>query len=256
MKGKVMNRRVSYRPVIRLLAVLASAVGLNIACATSAQAAGNVEVREQGEVLIITGDDSDNNIIIQEGGLVTGRADTTVTGSVQGEIHDVVIRMRGGDDFVRVDAGPGTTVFRDLKIETGMGDDTIEILGVRITHETQIDTGDGNDILLIDGVRTPFGFSRSDFTSKFALDSGSGRDLFEFHNAIFRGEVDVRLGFGIDGACGFEDTEFQRPHLVRFDGGPPSGFPGDGIVNAGLEFTIIDFEDFPDDCSFLGGRDI
>ena len=145
-----MNRRVSYRPVIRLLAVLASAVGLNIACATSAQAAGNVEVREQGEVLIITGDDSDNNIIIQEGGLVTGRADTTVTGSVQGEIHDVVIRMRGGDDFVRVDAGPGTTVFRDLKIETGMGDDTIEILGVRITHETQIDTGDGNDILLID----------------------------------------------------------------------------------------------------------
>ena len=86
--------------------------------------------------------------------------------------------MRGGDDFVRVDAGPGTTVFRDLKIETGMGDDTIEILGVRITHETQIDTGDGNDILLIDGVRTPFGFSRSDFTSKFALDSGSGRDLF------------------------------------------------------------------------------
>ena len=178
MKAKVMNRRVSYRPVIRLLAVLASAVGLNIACATSAQAAGNVEVREQGEVLIITGDDSDNNIIIQEGGLVTGRADTTVTGSVQGEIHDVVIRMRGGDDFVRVDAGPGTTVFRDLKIETGMGDDTIEILGVRITHETQIDTGDGNDILLIDGVRTPFGFSRSDFTSKFALDSGSGRDLF------------------------------------------------------------------------------
>src|SRR5437762_1801657 len=186
MKAKVMNRRVSYRPVIRLLAVLASAVGLNIACATSAQAAGNVEVREQGEVLIITGDDSDNNIIIQEGGLVTGRADTTVTGSVQGEIHDVVIRMRGGDDFVRVDAGPGTTVFRDLKIETGMGDDAIEILGVRITHETQIDTGDGKDILLIDGVRTPFGFSRSDFTSKFAL--GSGSDLFEFHNAIFRGE--------------------------------------------------------------------
>lgn len=251
-----MNRRVSYRPVIRVLAVLAAAVGLNIACATSAQAAGNVEVREQGEVLIITGDDSDNNIIIQEGGLVTGRADTTVNGSVQGEIHDVVIRMRGGDDFVRVDAGPGTTVFRDLKIETGMGDDMIEILGVRITDETQIDTGDGNDILLVEGVRTPFGFSQSDFAGKFTLHTGSGRDLFEFHNAIFRGEVDVRLGFGIDGVCGFEDSEFQRPDLVRFDGGPPSGFPGDGIVNAGLEFTIIDFEDFPDDCSFLGGRDI
>src|SRR5438046_10003205 len=95
MEAKVMNRRVSYRPVIRLLAVLASAVGLNIACATSAQAAGNVEVREQGDVLIITGDDSDNNIIIQEGGLLTGRADNAVPGTVQGDVEDVVIVMRG-----------------------------------------------------------------------------------------------------------------------------------------------------------------
>jgi len=251
-----MNRQLNYRVVTRLLGVLASAVGLNLALTTWAHAAGNVEVREQDGVLIITGDDSDNNIIIQEGGLVTGRAGTTVNGFVQGEIHDVVIRMRGGDDFVRLDAGPGTTVFRDLKVEMGMGDDTIEILGVRVMDETQIDTGDGDDIIFVDGVRTPFGFSRSGFTGKFTLDTGSGRDLFEFHNAIFRGEVDVRLGFGIDGACGFEDSEFQKPEMVRFDGGPPSGFPGDGIVNAGLEFTIIDFEDFPDDCSFLGGRDI
>ena len=251
-----MNRKLDYRAVMRLLAVLASALGLNLAWATWAQAAGNVEVREQDGVLIITGDDSDNNIIIQEGGLVTGRAGTTVNGFVQGVIHDVIIRMRNGNDFVRIDAGPGTTVFRNLKIEMGKGDDMIEILGVRIRDETRIDTGDGDDILLIDGVRTPFGFSRSDFASKFTLHSGSGRDLFEFHNAVFEGEVDVRLGFGIDGACGFEDSEFQRPELVRFDGGPPSGLPGDGIVNAGLEFTIVDFEDFPDDCSFLGGRDI
>ena len=256
MEAKVMNRKLNYRAVKRVLAVLAFAVGLNLAWAIRLQASGNVEVREQDGVLVVTGDDSDNNIIIQEGGLVTGRGGTTVNGTVQGVIRDVVIRMRGGDDFVRIDAGPGTTIFRNLKIETGMGDDMIEILGVRVTDETQIDTGDGNDILFIDGVRTPFGFSPSGFTGNFALETGSGRDLFEFHNAIFRGEVDVRLGFGIDGACGFEDSEFERPDLVRFDGGPPSGFPGDGIVNAGLEFTIIDFEDFPDDCSFLGGRDI
>ena len=254
-----MNRKLSKlncRVAIRLLAVLASAVGLNLAWATWAQAAGNVEVREENGVLIITGDDSDNNIIVQEGGLVTGRAGTIINGTAEGVIHEVVIKMKGGDDFVRVDAGPGTTVFRDVKIDTGMGDDIIEILGLRVRDETRIDTGDGDDLLFIDGVLTPFGFSRSDFTGKFTLDSGSGRDLFEFHNATFRDEVDVRLGFGIDGACGFEDSEFQRPHLVRFDGGPPSGFPGDGIVNAGLEFTITDFEDFPDDCSFLGGRDI
>src|SRR5439155_738479 len=127
-----MNRKLSKlncRVAIRLLAVLASAAALNLAWATSAQAAGNVEVREE----------------------------------------------------------------------------------------------DGAHLLFIDGVLTPFGFSRSDFTGKFTLDSGSGKDLFEFHNATFRDEVDVRLGFGIDGACGFEDSEFQRPHMVRFDGGPPSG---------------------------------
>ena len=259
-----MNRKLSKlncRVVIRLLAVLASAAALNLAWATRAQGAGNVEVSEEDGVLIITGDDSDNNIIVQEGGLVTGRAGTTINGNGRFEpfdvIHDINIKMKGGDDFVRVDAGPGTTVFRDVKIDTGMGDDIIEILGLRVRDETRIDTGDGDDLLFIDSVLTPFGFSRSDFTGKFTLDSGSGRDLFEFHNATFRDEVDVRLGFGIDGACGFEDSEFQRPHMVRFDGGPPSGgFSGDGIVNAGLEFTITDFEDFPDDCSFLGGRDI
>src|SRR2546430_444729 len=193
-----------------------------------------------------TGDDSDNNIIVQEGGLVTGRAGTTINGNGRFEpfdvIHDINIKMKGGDDFIRVDAGPGTTVFRDVKIDTGMGDDIIEILGLRVRNETRIDTGDGDDLLFIDGVLTPFGFSRSDFTGKFTLDSGSGRDLFEFHNATFRDEVDVRLGFGIDGACGFEDSEFQRPHMVRFDGGPPSGgVSRDGGGYARVEFNTTAF---------------
>ncbi len=75
MEAKVMNRKLNYRAVKRVLAVLAFAVGLNLAWAIRLQASGNVEVREQDGVLVVTGDDSDNNIIIQEGGLVTGRGE-------------------------------------------------------------------------------------------------------------------------------------------------------------------------------------
>src|SRR5436190_1533437 len=140
--------RLNYRVVIRLVAVLASVVGLNLAWATGAQAAGNVEARVEGQHLILTGDDSDNNIIVQEGGIVTGRAGTTINGSSDsfgGAGVSISIKMKGGNDFVRVDADSGQTVYREVKIDTGMGDDIIEILGVRVTDETRIDTGDGDD---------------------------------------------------------------------------------------------------------------
>jgi len=88
------------------------------------------------------------------------------------------------------------------------------------------------------------------------LKSGSGDDLLEFHHTVFRSDVDVRMEDGIDGVCNTEDSEFLHPERARFDGGAPSGFPGDGFVAPAIEFTHIrNFEDFPDDCSFLGGRD-
>jgi hypothetical protein len=87
------------------------------------------------------------------------------------------------------------------------------------------------------------------------MTGGSGNDLLEFHNTIFRGEVDVRLGAGLDGACSTQNSEFLAPHLASFDGGGPGGFPGDGFVSPSIEFTaLVNFEFFPDDCSYLGGR--
>jgi hypothetical protein len=125
-----------------------------------------------------------------------------------------------------------------------------------VKDDTRIDTGDGNDIIFIDGVLGPNGFSRPDFRGRFTLDSGSGDDLLEFHHALFRGEVNVSMGSGIDGVCNTEDSEFQRPDQARFDGGPPGGFPGDGFVAPIIQLkNITNFEDFPDDCSYLGGRD-
>jgi hypothetical protein len=64
-----MNRKLNkanYRVLIPLIAVLASAGGLNLVWATPAQAAGNVELRLEKGNAIITGDDGDNNIIVSQ----------------------------------------------------------------------------------------------------------------------------------------------------------------------------------------------
>lgn len=232
---------------------------------TSVQAAGNVQAQLQNGDLIITGDDRDNNIIvIQEccsTVIVKGRADTTINGSSSRfdaqVMHDVIIRLNRGNDFVRVEVVPGVEgIMNDLKIHSGTGDDTVELLGVTVREDTVIDTGDGEDVIFIDGVQEPNGYQRPDFRGRFSVDAGSGQDLLEFHHAMFRGEVNVTMGNGIDGVCNTEDSDFLQPNRATFDGGPPHGFPGDGFVAPIIQLpNIIDFEEFPDDCSFLGGRD-
>ncbi|RPJ26696.1 MAG: hypothetical protein EHM33_10610 [Chloroflexi bacterium] len=136
----------------------------------------------------------------------------------------------------------------------GTGADIIELLQVSAPDETRIDTGNGHDIIFIDGVFDGSDFVRSEFTGKFKVDTGSGEDLLEFHHAIFHGEVDVKLGSGIDGACSTQDSEFLMPDQANFNGGSPNGFPGDGFVAPTIGLNVTGFEFDPDDCSFLGGR--
>ena len=242
-----------------------------LTCATavnrpgSALAAGNVQAILENGDLIITGDDRDNNIIvIQEccsTVIVKGRADTTVNGSDSRfdtqVTHDIIIRLNRGNDFVRVEVVPGVEgIMNDLKIHSGTGDDTAELLGTTVQDTTVIETGDGNDVIFIDGVEEPNGYQRPDFRGRLSVDAGNGRDLLEFHHAIFRGEVNVTMGNGIDGVCNTEDSDFLQPNQATFDGGPPNGFPGDGFVAPIIQLPhIVNFEEFPDDCSFLGGRD-
>src|SRR5215211_1747780 len=250
--------KLNHRAVIGIMAILAFAATL--AFAPMKKSTGDVQVRLENGNLIIRGDDQNNNIIITESG-ISGRAGTTVNGErhifiPEGVTNDVEINMKGGDDFVRVEL-PGTNfaIPHDLELNMGSGNDIIELLQVRVPNETRIDTGNGNDIVFIDGVLGVNEFIRSEFAGKFALKTGSGEDLFEFHHTIFRSEVDVKLGSGIDGACNTEDSEFQMPDQVTFNGGAPNGFPGDGFVAPSIQFTnLTGFENFPDDCSYLGGR--
>ena len=244
---------------IGVLILLGSIAGLPPS-ALAQNAPGNVTATVIDGDLIIRGDAGDNNIILMESG-IAGRAGTKVNGDRRifipdGVTDDVRIEMVGGDDFVRIEL-PGTnfSIPDNLVITMGLGNDYLELLQVRAPNATRIDTGDGNDIVFVDGVQSFSDFVRPDFGGKFVLRTGPGEDLFEFHNATFRGEVDVRLGGGIDGACSTEDSEFLMPHLANFDGGGPSGFPGDGFVAHIISIpNPTGFEFFPDDCSFLGGR--
>ena len=153
---------------------------------SSAQAAGNVQANLENGDLIITGDDRDNNIIvIQEccsTVIVKGRADTTVNGSASRfdtqVTHDIIIRLNQGNDFVRVEVVPGVEgIMNALKIHSGKGDDTVELLGVTVQDNTVIETGDGDDVIFIDGVQEPNGYQRPDFRGRFSVDAGSGQDL-------------------------------------------------------------------------------
>ena len=221
---------------------------------------GNVTVTVSNGDLIIRGDAGDNNIILVESG-IAGRTGTKVNGERRifipdGVTGDVRIDMAGGDDFVRIEL-PGTNfaIPNNVVITTGLGNDHLELLQLRAPNATRIDTGDGNDIVFVDGVQSFSSFVRPEFGGKFVLRTGPGEDLFEFHNATFHSEVDVRLGGGIDGACSTQDSEFLMPQLASFDGGGPSGFPGDGFVAPIISIpALTDFEFYPDDCSFLGGR--
>jgi hypothetical protein len=221
---------------------------------------GNVRVTLNNGNLVIRGDEGDNNIIVTESG-IAGRAGTRVNGKFRafipdGVTKDVRISLLDGDDTVRIEL-PGTNfaIPRDLQIETGLGDDYVELLQVRVPNDTRIYTGDGNDIVFVDGVTRFSQFYPSNFGGKFLLRTGGDEDLFEFHNTTFRRAVDVVLGGAIDGACSTQDSIFLRPDLVSFDGSGPTHFPGDGFVSPGFGFAaLLGFEAYPDDCSYLGGR--
>jgi hypothetical protein len=245
--------------VLRLVVSLTVGLGLSLAWASCAQADGNVQVSIVGGNMVIRGDDHDNNITVTEVG-VAGRARTTINGVpdlffVGGPINAIDIKMNGGNDFVRLDV-LGTTLNSpftgDLKIDSGKGNDIIELLQVQVSAKTGIATGDGNDIVFIDGVHQNFPdeFIKSDFKGDFKVATGAGEDRVEFNGARFEGAVAVNLGSGNDALCPNVGSVYDMPGLVGFNGG--SGRDFFALFSNLSNFTGFEGED--DDCSFRGGR--
>ena len=219
---------------------------------------GDVTVTVEGGHLIIRGDDGDNNIIVTEG-MVAGRAGTTVNGKPNEMVFDVTgdinIRMNGGDDFVRVELPGFTLVPNNLWISMGSGDDILELLQVVVAGATRILTRAGHDVVFIDGVFRVNTFISSDFGGGFEVETGGGQDLVEINHAIFRDQVNVKLGSGNDNLCATFAAEFLEPGQATFNGGTGfDGFLDQAIGTANFPLAFANFEKNPDDCSFLGGR--
>ena len=120
--------------------------------------AGDVAVEVVDGDLVVTGDDLDNEITIEQTGSgeyeVTGLDGTTVNGETdfvaEGVDDDFRISMGGGGDSVSVIGE--TTVPDDLEIETGAGDDDVEIRdAVHVGDDVEIETDGGKDTVRIGG---------------------------------------------------------------------------------------------------------
>ena len=168
--------------------------------------AGNVTAVVSGGYLNITGDDLANSISIEATatagtyrihGQVAGAAqtkvnnvDTSVPGNfveVTGVKQGVKIELKGGDDRVSFGstAQTSTSLPRWLEIDTGIGNDVVEIgragnaaggidpvaLAVIIRTQLTIDTGEGNDQVSLANVNA---------RKQIKIDTGAGDDQVLF----------------------------------------------------------------------------
>ena len=152
--------------------------------------AGNVSVNVSGDNLVIKGDGEGNRIYIYESGgtvWVSGE-DTELTGDGEGagkfdteivatELNKLTVKLKGGDDFLRI---------------TGDG---IEINGI-----ARINTGGGHDdVLLASEAAKAVDFESSgESYGKFLIKTGGGDDDVEVDYWDFYGAMSLMTGSGHD----------------------------------------------------------
>src|SRR5262245_15809413 len=139
-----------------LLASLAAVVAIGGAAAPAA-AAGNVQAQVVNGKLTIIGDDeanvigitSDFNTSDEDFVMVFGDETTTVNGTdsftAQNVTGKVTIKRGDGDDVLS--SGETLDFPGDLVIDTGRGDDHIDLTDTHALGKLKIKTGDGNDTL-------------------------------------------------------------------------------------------------------------
>lgn len=143
----------------------------------------------------ITGSASDDGVAITWGGVegaftIAGTSGTTIDGAASLDVNGVrsfLFEMGAGDDSVRID---DATIPRDLRVTLDDGDDTLELVGVRVHGRTKVFGGPGADsVVARDG---------SNFRNSLAVKSGGGDDTIVVRNSAFRHFVRLLAGPGDD----------------------------------------------------------
>ena len=262
--------------------------------------AGNLLAQVIGGHLIVTGDAAANafEITETEGGTETAvaylltplDASTTINGSaapltITGVAGDVRIALGAGNDVLRVG---GTTEFatmrtiRDLKIDGGAGDNTIDLSGV-IRRNLVITNGAGNDHidatrgLVAEGnvsisngpgsstTRIGGGFG----TGNLSISNGSGAEFIAEVEATINGSLIIQAAKVTAaritvGASEIQEDEtsqvFRDLHIVTGGGNDEIAVTNVGHINrgsiftgGGSDFVLIDDVDFSKDFTLFTG---
>lgn len=198
---------------------------------------GTVTVQMVGQNLVITGDDTDNDIIIDADEVKSGTTSaTTIVGtatpsSVKG---DIIIKMLGGPDIVYInvptilgnlkfDGGDGntqltiedTTVKKSVSIANGAGFDSVTMTGTSILGALTITNGTGGSVCsLIDlhvagAMSVTNGSAAPNPVNNLTLSGSVGKTLkitngdaasnfVSLDNAHINGAITVKNGAGDD----------------------------------------------------------
>ncbi|MBI3463724.1 MAG: DUF11 domain-containing protein, partial [Planctomycetes bacterium] len=173
---------------------------------------GNVTARRSRGVLTIRGDRANNAILIVSGaaagcptGLcIRGLRGTKIGGqsgpvAVVGATHLTVQLGKGNDSVYIVGMGSPVQIAGNLRIDTGDGDDAVELESVTVGGRGRIEGGRGNDrITVLDAV----------LSGAFRLNSSSGNDQVRVTNSQFLAPVVMLTRSGTD-LLAIEDCNFK-----------------------------------------------
>ena len=215
---------------------------------------GNVKAVMNGNDLIVEGDSGDNEIALAviDGNLVVQGINGTTINSVSSFVaitgsstipNDLRISMGRGDDVVII--GPGIEAGGDVTIDTGEGDDLINLDSLVVGDDLTIHSGQGDDTILLTSVSV---------SDDQRIDSGPGQDTVKVADSTIgdnlwietsqgndvaavvgttvgdTGSVSTGLGDDILGVLGVDDFRFETD----------SGTGQDQILFFRIQVDILD----------------
>ncbi|APZ95970.1 hypothetical protein [Fuerstiella marisgermanici] len=169
--------------------------------------------------LVINGDNSSNDILIEEVGIdrirVTGQNGTRINGGMRPVTltvtDDVNVNMNGGDDSVTIrNLNLDNAYHNDLNINLGSGRDTLNIEATDVARHVNAKGGDGNDYLgfreihvgdlLVDGEYGDDRFRLNEVVAdaSVTLDGGEDWDSFEVRDSVVGNDLIVTGDSGDD----------------------------------------------------------
>lgn len=194
---------------------------------------GNITAAVQNGVLTVTGDDAANDVEIA-GNLsnrvtiagfnltkvngvapVNGKSVVTFTG-----ITDVVVVAKDGNDRIVIKGNPDPVRFRDITIDSGAGDDVVEIRNVFATDDINVTTQNGKDRVTLAQVNVGgagVDSNQNDVNINTARTGGSvpDDDTVQLDDVSVKRDVSIQTGADADVVQIF-DPRALVPNLAQF----------------------------------------